>query len=67
MACVTDPESLSPDERKVLEAMRRDFLPVDEIAKNTGLPLFRVKSIVRKFDELDYLVELSGKFKVKSV
>jgi len=67
MACVTDPESLSPDERKILEAMRRDFLPIEEIAEMTKLPLFRVRSVVRKFDELDYLVELNGKYKVRSV
>lgn len=66
MACVTDPESLSPDERKVLEALRNDFLPPVDIVKKTSLPLFRVRSIIRKFNELEYLVELNGKYKVKS-
>jgi len=66
MACVTDPESLSPDERKILEAMRSDFLPVEDIAEKTKLPLFRIRSVLRKFDKLDYLVELNGKYKVKA-
>lgn len=67
MACVTDPESLSPDERKILESIQTDFLPVEEISKKTGLPIFRVRSVLRKFDELEYLVELNGKYKAKSV
>lgn len=67
MACVQDLEYLSPDERKVFDAIQTEFLSVNDIIGQTNLPLFKVRSVVRKLVEQDMALELNEKYKAKSL
>lgn len=66
MACVEDFKNLSPDESKILEAIQDDFLSTNNIVEATKLPMFRVRSVIRKLIELDMAMELNEKYKAKA-
>lgn len=65
MACVTDLTSLSPDERKVLEVIKTETLSVEDIHEKTSLPIFRVRSIIRKLIDIDMALKSNKKYKAK--
>lgn len=65
MACVEDKEHLSPSERKIVASIENNFLSIDDISEKTGLPIFRVRSGIRKLLDNSIIIEKSDTYKVK--
>ncbi len=61
MACINPDGTLTPSAKAVLSAL---FSPValEEVAKSTGLPLFRIRSSIREMLEAGLVKEKDGKY-----
>jgi len=61
MACINPDGTLTPSAKAVLSAL---FSPValEEVAKSTGLPLFRIRSSIREMLEASLVKEKDGKY-----
>lgn len=64
MACVNEKGQLNQTVVTILQAITNESLTIDEIAKKTSLPLFKVRSNLREMQEADYLIEHDGAFSV---
>jgi len=63
LGCVSPDGKPSESGRKLLLAAR-DYRTMDEIAEETKLPLFRVRSGLRDLTEAGYLKEEGGKYRL---
>lgn len=61
MGCVTPDGKPTESGRKILASIKDHGLP-EEIAKETKLPLFRVRSGLRDLSEVGYVKEEQGKY-----
>lgn len=61
MACVSSSGELSPAARKILLVVAKPANP-EEIARETGLPLFRVRSGLREMAQAKLVEERSGDY-----
>lgn len=63
MGCVKPDGKPTESGRKMLVSIKEDLIP-GEIAKETKLPLFRVRSGLRDLLEAGYVKEEQGKYKL---
>ena len=64
MACVNTDGTLTQSARSVLSAAHEPTLP-DEIAAQTGLPLYRIRSSLRELREAGLIeAQLDGKYRL---
>jgi len=61
MACINANGSLTPSARRVLFNLS-SASTLEEAAKSTGLPLFRLRSSIREMLEAGLLEEKEGKY-----
>lgn len=61
MACVSSSGELSPTAKKILLVVANPAKPED-VARETGLPLFRVRSGLREMAQAGLLEEQSGAY-----
>ncbi|MBO8171232.1 MAG: hypothetical protein H0Z33_04975 [Bacillaceae bacterium] len=57
MACIDDKGNLTTTAKKILNAVSEDFRSPEEIAKDTGLPLFKVRSSLRDMKSMGFVTE----------
>ncbi len=62
MACVNASGEISEAARKILTAMA-ETVPLSEVAAQTGLPMYRIRSAMRELSEAGLAVELEGGWK----
>ena len=62
MACVNASGEISEAARKILGAMM-DAVPLSEVAVQTGLPLYRIRSAMRELSGAGFAVELENGWK----
>jgi DNA-binding IclR family transcriptional regulator len=64
MACVNTDGTLTQSARSVLAAAREPALP-EEIASQTGLPLYRIRSSLRELHDAGLLeAQLDGRYRL---
>ena len=63
MACVAPDGSLTLQARAVLAAMEPPA-PLEEVARRTGLPLFRIRASARELAQAGLLEESAGTHRV---
>lgn len=63
MACAKD-NSLSETDIKIMQSIKETSLSIDDIATQTEMPLFRVRSVLRKLAENNLVKESEGKYTV---
>ena len=61
MACISPDGKPTESGTKVLRALKSGLGSPEEIAKNTGLPLFRVRSGLRELTQAGLAIEKNGK------
>ncbi|MGA8941496.1 MAG: winged helix-turn-helix domain-containing protein [Thermoactinomyces sp.] len=64
MACLTDDGYLSESSKKLLQSIEKDFLTPQEIAKKTGLPLFKVRSGLRELESMELVIKEDNQYKM---
>lgn len=59
MACINPDGSITRPGRKMMEAMS---LPktLEDVAKETAIPVFRIRSVIRELLEAEYVEESEG-------
>lgn len=62
MACVSPDGKPTESGAKMLRALRAGSKSPEEVAQETGLPLFRVRSGLRELSQADLVVEKAGKY-----
>jgi predicted transcriptional regulator len=62
MACVSPDGKPTESGTKMLRALQAGSKSAEEIAQNTGLPLFRVRSGLRELVNADLIAESAGKY-----
>lgn len=62
MACGTNKFELTPTAKKVLNVIKETSLIIDDIAKKTELPLFKVRSNIRNLTNSDFVVLKNNKY-----
>lgn len=63
MACVNPDGSLSESGRKLLSVLAEPLTP-DEVSRQTGQPLFKVRSSLREMVEAGLINEADGRYAV---
>ncbi|TET28373.1 hypothetical protein E3J68_03115 [Candidatus Aerophobetes bacterium] len=63
MACINPDGTLTPSAKAMLSAVSSPA-PLEEVAKSTGLPLFRIRSSIREMLEAGLVEEKEGKYAV---
>ena len=63
MACMNPDGELTESARKILTAMERPIL-LSQVAANTGLPLYRIRSASRELAEAGFAAEAGGEWQV---
>ena len=63
MACINPDGTLTPSAKAMLSAVSSPA-PLEEVAKSTGLPLFRIRSSTREMLEAGLVEEKEGKYAV---
>ena len=63
MACINPDGTLTPSAKAILSAVSSPT-PLEEVAKSTGLPLFRIRSSIREMLEAGLVEEKEGKYAV---
>lgn len=66
MACVNDDGELTRTARKLLNVIQEKPLTVEEIAKETNLPLFKVRSNMRNMSEIGFVNLVEDKYVIDS-
>ena len=61
MACINEDGTLTPSAKKVLSAISSP-ITLEEAAKSTGLPLFRIRSSIREMLEAGLVEEKEEKY-----
>lgn len=64
MACVSPDGKPTESGSKMLRALKSGLGAAEEIAKDTGLPLFRVRSGLRELSQAGLIVERAGKYEL---
>ena len=64
MACVTPEGKPTESGKKILSALKSGATSPEEVAKISGLPLFRVRSGLRDMVQADLVEEEEGKYKL---
>ncbi|HXL03044.1 MAG TPA: winged helix-turn-helix domain-containing protein [Candidatus Atribacteria bacterium] len=64
MACVTPEGKPTESGKKILSALKSGATSPEEVAKISGLPLFRVRSGLRDMVQADLVAEEEGKYKL---
>ena len=64
MACISPDGKPTESGAKMLRALKSGFGSPEEIAKGTGLPLFRVRSGLRELTQAQLAVYKDGKYEV---
>jgi predicted transcriptional regulator len=64
MACVSPDGKPTESGTKMLRALKSGQGVAEEIAKSTGLPLFRVRSGLRELSQAGLIVEKAGKYEI---
>ena len=64
MACVTPEGKPTESGKKILSALKSGATSPEEVAKISGLPLFRVRSGLRDMVQADLVKEEEGKYKL---
>lgn len=63
MACISADGTLTESARKMLQAVQTPATP-EEVAQNTGLPLFRVRSGLRELAQAGLVAETEGRYQI---
>jgi hypothetical protein len=63
MACVNPDGELTESARQILTAMERPIL-LSQVAANTGLPLYRIRSSIRELAEAGFAAEAGGEWQI---
>jgi len=64
MACIRPDGKPTESGTKMLRALQAGLGSPEEIAKSTGLPLFRVRSGLRELAQAGLIVERAGKYEI---
>lgn len=64
MACVNDKGSLTESAKKLLTAIKNEYLRPEEISKQIGLPLFKVRSSLRDMKSMGFVIEENETYKM---
>jgi predicted transcriptional regulator len=64
MACISSDGKPTESGTKMLRAVKSGQGVAEEIAKGTGLPLFRVRSGLRELNQAGLVVEKAGKYEI---
>jgi predicted transcriptional regulator len=64
MACISPDGKPTESGAKMLRALKSGLGAAEEIAKGTGLPLFRVRSGLRELSQAGLIVEKTGKYEI---
>ena len=64
MACISSDGKPTESGVKMLHALKLGLGTPEEIAQNTGLPLFRVRSGLREIAQAGLATETSGKYTI---
>jgi predicted transcriptional regulator len=64
MACISPDGKPTESGAKMLRALKSGLGAAEEIAKGTGLPLFRVRSGLRELTQAGLVVERAGKYEI---
>lgn len=62
MACISPDGKPTESGTKMLRALQAGLKSPEEIAKDAGLPLFRVRSGLRELSQAGLIVEKAGKY-----
>lgn len=66
MACGSGALRLSPTDEKVAKSISDEALTMEQIAENTELPLFKVRSSIRLLKRNNLVVEQDDTFKLNN-
>ncbi|RKQ34602.1 hypothetical protein [Oceanobacillus halophilus] len=66
MACVNAQGELSNSAKKLLHAIESDALTPQEISKQMGAPLFKVRSSLREMEDLEFVTVKDERYKISS-
>ena len=64
MACINPDGKPTASGTKVLRALQAGLKSPEEVAQDTGLPLFRVRSGLRELSQAGLVVERAGKYEI---
>jgi len=64
MACISPDGKPTESGAKMLRALKSGLSSAEEIAKDTGLPLFRVRSGLRELTQAELVNQNNDKYKV---
>ncbi len=64
MACISSDGKPTESGTKMLRALKSGLSSAEEIAKNAGLPLFRVRSGLRELAEAGLAMEKGNKYEL---
>ena len=64
MACISPDGKPTGSGAKMLRALKSGLSSAEEIAKDTGLPLFRVRSGLRELTQAELVNQNNDKYKV---
>ena len=64
MACISPDGKLTESGTKMLRALKSGLGAPEEIAKNAGLPLFRVRSGLREFIQAGFASQKGDKYEL---
>ncbi len=64
MACINPDGKPTGSGTKVLRALQAALKSPEEVAQDTGLPLFRVRSGLRELAQAGLTVEKAGKYEI---
>lgn len=64
MACVNEKGQLSPAGKKLLGSLAVESLTTQDISKNSGLPIFKVRSNLREMLNAELIIEENNQYKI---
>jgi predicted transcriptional regulator len=64
MACISPDGKPTESGSKMLRALKAGSRSPEEVAQETGLPLFRVRSGLRELGQAGLIVEKAGKYEL---
>jgi predicted transcriptional regulator len=64
MACISPDGKPTESGTKMLRALKSGLASPEEVSKETGLPLFRVRSGLRELTQAGLAIETGGKHKL---
>lgn len=63
-ACVNEKGQLSPAGKKLLGSLAVESLTTQDISKNSGLPIFKVRSNLREMLNAELIIEENNQYKI---